>query len=195
MKKNNTKAASVNFIVDNAFTPDMTERNEPMTNSQRLHNEAGDYVNRTFNPMEHLREMMQNVVISSTYIAEPKKNGEHHVRVYEVEDPKSGYNGNEGYTRIWLIDVDEDNRWSTDIRDSRFAQAFTAINEYNGAMLHKAYKDGEDLIEYVKSHSFKVWTVKSEGKKTNTYFDRNLYDKACWAIAYKENLKGLKEKK
>ena len=180
-KKNNANvAATCTIITENAFVPDMTERQQELTQSQKLHNEAGDKLDFAVEDFD--------ISIQLGYRGIPQ-NGEHIVKIVDVRS-FHGKNGKSDFDVITFRDVVDDVEWDKVVSFDTYSDELQAINYYNGGIfraLAKAKKlTKNSAIELLKAKQFRVWTQRKDGDgKALTYFNENKYQKYCMAISYK----------
>ena len=180
-KKNTANVATASTILtDSAFVPDMTERQQELTMSQKLHNEAGDVVESKMDDME--------ISIQLGYRGIPQ-NGEHVVKIVDVKNCK-GKNGKPDFDVITFRDVVDDVEWDKLVSFPDYNEELGNINYYNNGIfrqLAKAKKLTKNAaLELLKRKQFKVWTQRKDGVgNALTYFNEQKYQRYCMALSYK----------
>ena len=176
-KKNINAEAMKNIILDCPFEPDMTDRQQELSQSQKLHNEAGDAVVKT---VEWAEEMDISIPVG---YAEKPKNGIHRAEVVDYEIKRTG-------VELTLRDVAFHNEWTTFIKQEKVKDAVQSTVYYNKE-IHKALLKLESInpnsfYSMLKSKVIKVWTQELDTDKfVLTYFNEQKYQNLCMAIAYK----------
>ena len=179
MKKTNntstTNTIGCGNIIDGAFVPEAGQMNRAQGAQNALRQEAGAAPTISFSDL-----FDKGWKVSAKHFGIPA-NGEHEVVINCDPEPRKGKDGSY-YVKFELCEVATSLVWeSTGINQSELGNLFNAISAYNNGML--AGKSPVQSLNFLKKHSFKVWTIRTEPKKVATYFSEDKYDKRCYVIA------------
>ena len=184
--KINAQAIS-NSLTDAAFVPDMTERQEELTMSQKLHNEAGDVIEKEIDTDD------EEIELGEGWRGTPD-NGLHEVKIIEAFKCK-GRNGNPDFRIFLLRDIADGREWKTLVGDDVLNDTIRSINYYNYNMLRQLKAKGipttkENVINLLKEKAFKVWTQRKikDPKEALTYFNEEKYQNYCMKYARAKSL-------
>ena len=168
-------SSAVNAIVDNAFVPNMQEK-EPVSAEEK---------------MAAFFQSLEGSKISTPTLALPS-NGEHSVVITSYEY-KNGYKDNGDYFLIDLKDVDKNITWAMTLpANSKDVMDFLGeINMYNKGIVY-GLSPLKALGKLEKS-MFRVWTQQYENDKgetrAKTYSNPVKYEKFARYIAWKKSEK------
>lgn len=169
----------VNSIVDNAFVPDMQEK-EPLTAEQK---------------MTAFFESMAAEVVVTPIFALPN-NGEHNVVIMSYEY-HIGRGDNSDYFSIALKDVEKNNTWNMALsaEPEKVLGFLGEVNMYSNGVVFKL--NPLQAFGKLETKPFRVWTQQYDNKgqtKVKTYSNPVGYEKFARYIASQAAQKADKER-